>query len=323
MEEKELFESVENSSSAETAAANKPSFGVRLKKWLFEHCIKPFKTAGPAKSVLFTIVFLIFLIYALTIIIPFGWMIFNSFKPFDVFGVDKWGIDFSAGFDNYVTAFNYTVNGTSIALMYVYSILVVGGGVIVTLISCSIASYTMAKYKFHGRGLIYNVIIVAMMVPIVGTLPAQYRLMQNLGLVDNIIGVWFLYSGGFGFNFLFLYAYFKGISWTYAEAAQLDGASQFRIFVQIMLPMAKPALTAVGVLVFMGLWGDYQTPYYYLQSMPTVALGLKTISDQMDYIPNPPLVLATAVVATLPILILFIAFQKQIMSNLTMGGLKG
>lgn len=295
----------------------------RKRSKLYSRTIGAMKSAGPKKSILFSVVFICFVIYALLLIIPFAWIVLNSFKnPVD-FGLNKWSISFSAGFSNYIEAFNYKVKGTTVLGMYLNSFIVVGGGVVVTLISCTLASYTMAKYKFRGHGIIYNVVIVSMMVPIVGTLPAQYRLMQNLGLVDNIIGVWFLYSGGFGFNFLFLYAYFKNISWTYAEAAQIDGASDFRIFIQIMVPMAKPALTAVGVLTFMSLWCDYQTPYFYLNSMPTIALGLKDMSDQLAYNPNYPLVLATAVMATIPILILFCVFQKTIMDNMTVGGLKG
>lgn len=295
----------------------------KRKNWFYQHAVKPLKAAGPKKTALYTVVLIAFIIYALMLLIPIIWLFINSFKSTADFYNDKWSLSFSAGFDNYVAAFKYRVRGTTVLNMYLNSFLVVGGGVVVTLISCSIASYTMAKYSFRGRGLIYNIVIIAMMVPIVGTLPAQYRLMQNLGLVNNIIGVWFLYSGGFGFNFLFLYAYFKSISWTYAEAAQIDGASDFRIFVQIMLPMAKPALTAVGVLTFMGLWGDYQTPYFYLNSMPTIALGLKDMSDQLAYDPNQPLLLATAVMAIIPIIILFCAFQKTIMNNMTVGGLKG
>lgn len=303
--------------------AEQPSFLRRAGKWLYAHTIDRIKKAGAYKSILYTVVFLVFAFYAFTIIYPFLWMIFNSFKDPVDYAVNKLDIKFTAGFSNYVAAFRYKVYGKSVAMMYLNSFIVVGGGVVVTLISCSLASYTVAKYKFRGRAVIYNVVIVAMLVPIVGTLPAQYRLMKTLGLVDNVIGVWFLYSGGFGFNFLFMYSYFKGISWTYAEAAQLDGASDFRIFVQIMIPMAKPALTAIGVLTFMGLWGDYQTPYFYLRSMPTIALGLKQISDQQATDPNYPLLLATAVVATVPIIALFCIFQKSIMSNLTMGGLKG
>lgn len=308
-----------------TAKADEKFYEIKPipKSWLYRKTIGAMKGAGASKTITFTFVFIIFVVYAAILIIPFMWILLNSFKdPID-FGQDKWGLSFSAGFSNYVNAFNYTVKDTTVLGMYLNSLLVVGGGVLVTLISCSLASYTMAKYKFKGRGIIYNVVIISMMVPIVGTLPAQYKLMQDLGLVDNIIGVWFLYSGGFGFNFLFLYAFFKSISWSYAEAAQIDGASDFRIFWQIMLPMAKPALTSVGVLTFMGLWCDYQTPYFYLNSMPTIALGLKDMSDQLAYDPNYPLVLATAVLATIPILVLFCVFQKTIMNNMTVGGLKG
>ena len=297
--------------------------GNKSKSWFYRNTVGAVKSAGPAKSVLFTVVFILFVVYALMLIVPFAWILMNSFKDKFEFGENPWSLSFSAGFSNYIEAFGYKVKGTTVLGMYLNSLLVVGGGVVVTLISCTLASYTMAKYKFRGRGLIYNIVIIAMMVPIVGTLPAQYRLMKNLGLVDNIIGVWFLYSGGFGFNFLFLYAYFKSISWTYAEAAQIDGASDFRIFIQIMVPMAKPALTAVGVLTFMGLWCDYQTPYFYLNRRPTIALGLKDMSDQLAYNSNYPLVLATAVMATIPILVLFCVFQKTIMNNMTVGGLKG
>ena len=297
--------------------------GNKSRNWFYRHTIGAAKAAGPGKSILFTVVFILFVIYALFLIIPFVWILINSFKGAADFADDKWALNFSAGFSNYVQAFNYKVKGTTVLGMYLNSFLVVGGGVVVTLISCTLASYTMAKYKFKGRAIIYNLVIISMMIPIVGTLPAQYRLMQTLGL-KNIVGVWFLYSGGFGFNFLFLYSYFKSISWTYAEAAQIDGASDFRIFIQIMVPMARPALTAVGVLTFMGLWCDYQTPYLYLNNMPTIALGLKDMSEQLSTMPsNTTLVLATAILATIPILILFCVFQKTIMNNMTVGGLKG
>ena len=118
-----------------------------------------------------------------------------------------------------------------------------------------------------------------------------------------------------------MYAFFKGISWGYAEAAQMDGASHLRIFVQIMIPMAKPALTAIGVLTFMGLWGDYQTPYYFLNSYPTLAVGLKELIDPNNL--NYPQLFAMSIIVSIPVIAVFCIFQKTIMNNLTMGGLKG
>ena len=293
---------------------------------IFRHKFSQLRHMGAPKIALFTVVFVLFALYALSLILPFAWMLVNSFSKDTTYWNDSWAFTFDAGFDNYIAVFTRLgvrrgIRNVLVGEMFLYSILAVGGGVVCTLISCSVGSYVVAKYKFPGRGFIYNIVIVAMMVPIVGTLPAQVRLMQNIGLNDSFIGVWFLYSGGFGFNFLFMYAFFKGISWGYAEAAQMDGASHLRIFVQIMIPMAKPALTAIGVLTFMGLWGDYQTPYYFLNSYPTLAVGLKELIDPNNL--NHPQLFAMSIIVSIPVIAVFCIFQKTIMNNLTMGGLKG
>ncbi len=293
---------------------------------IFRHKFSQLRHMGAPKIALFTVVFVLFALYALSLILPFAWMLVNSFSKDTTYWNDSWAFTFDAGFDNYIAVFTRLgvrrgIRNVLVGEMFLYSILAVGGGVVCTLISCSVGSYVVAKYKFPGRGFIYNIVIVAMMVPIVGTLPAQVRLMQNIGLNDSFIGVWFLYSGGFGFNFLFMYAFFKGISWGYAEAAQMDGASHLRIFVQIMIPMAKPALTAIGVLTFMGLWGDYQTPYYFLNSYPTLAVGLKELIDPNNL--NYPQLFAMSIIVSIPVIAVFCIFQKTIMNNLTMGGLKG
>ena len=293
---------------------------------IFRHKFSQLRHMGAPKIALFTVVFVLFALYALSLILPFAWMLVNSFSKDTTYWNDSWAFTFDAGFDNYIAVFTRLgvrrgIRNVLVGEMFLYSILAVGGGVVCTLISCSVGSYVVAKYKFPGRGFIYNIVIVAMMVPIVGTLPAQVRLMQNIGLNDSFIGVWFLYSGGFGFNFLFMYAFFKGISWGYAEAAQMGGASHLRIFVQIMIPMAKPALTAIGVLTFMGLWGDYQTPYYFLNSYPTLAVGLKELIDPNNL--NYPQLFAMSIIVSIPVIAVFCIFQKTIMNNLTMGGLKG
>ena len=293
---------------------------------IFRHKFSQLRHMGAPKIALFTVVFVLFALYALSLILPFAWMLVNSFSKDTTYWNDSWAFTFDAGFDNYIAVFTRLgvrrgIRNVLVGEMFLYSILAVGGGVVCTLISCSVGSYVVAKYKFPGRGFIYNIVIVAMMVPIVGTLPAQVRLMQNIGLNDSFIGVWFLYSGGFGFNFLFMYAFFKGISWGYAEAAQMDGASHLRIFVQIMIPMAKPALTAIGVLTFMGLWGDYQTPYYFLNSYPTLAVGLKELIDPNNL--NYPQLFAMSIIVSIPVIAVSCIFQKTTMNNLTWGGLKG
>ena len=132
--------------------------------------------------------------------------------------------------------------------------------------------------------------------------------------MDSVIGVIFLYSGGFGTNFLLLYSFFKNLSWTYVEAAKIDGASDFRIFVQIVLPMAKGPMIAVGVLSLIGLWNDYLTPSIYLSKQPTISYGIYIMQT---------LFFAMILLTIIPILLIFILFNKTIMENTTVGGLKG
>ena len=132
-----------------------------------------------------------------------------------------------------------------------------------------------------------------------------------------------MYSGGFGFSFIMLYGYFQNLSWSYAEAAFIDGCSDFRVFLQIMLPQAMPVLCALGIVQAINLWNDYFTPYMYMPQYPTLAVGLDGIVREMTARSNWPLLFATMLITIVPILAVFIAFQRTIMENMTTGGLKG
>ena len=120
-----------------------------------------------------------------------------------------------------------------------------------------------------------------------------------------------------------LYGAFRSISWSYAEAAYIDGASELRVFLQVMIPMVLPSLIPLAILNFIGFWNDYYTPFLYLKTQPTLAVGLQSFVNQMEYDANWPALFALMLFSMAPIILLFVAFQKQIMSNVTTGGLKG
>ena len=123
--------------------------------------------------------------------------------------------------------------------------------------------------------------------------------------------------------FVFL-SIFKGIPNAFAEAAKIDGASHFRVFVLIMLPLVKTTFFTVLLIRFIEFWNDYQTPLIYLPSFPTVARGLFAFNlSTANEIASVPGKLAGAMVMLLPILVVFVLFHKRLMGNLTMGGLKG
>ena len=165
--------------------------------------------------------------------------------------------------------------------MFVISIITTVGGTFINIMVSSMAAYVIAKYKFKGSNLIYSLAIFIMIVPIVGTLPAQYRLMQDLGLYNKLLGLFVLYSGGFGFNFFMMYGFFKSISWTYAEAAFVDGAGDFRVFFKIMIPLAKAPMISLAIIHAIGLWNDFTTPSIYLKDYPTLAVGIRSLTVKM------------------------------------------
>lgn len=279
-----------------------------------------------SEKVLFIIMFIVFVIFSISFIFPFLWVLMNTFKTKGDFAKDFMSLPDKWVLDNFITAFTFKNTATknyTVFQMMGMSVLIAGVGTIVTVFTSSAAAYVVAKYRFPGRNLIFSVVVFSLIVPIVGSLPSQIQLMDSLHLSGTVIGCIFLYSGGFGMNFMLLYSFFKNLSWTYVEAARIDGASDFKIFFRIIIPMAKGPIIAISVIQLIGLWNDYLTPSIYLPNKPTIAVGLKYLSDTMIQQGNYTLLFATIIVALISIIVLFCCFSKTIMENTSVGGLKG
>ena len=297
---------------------------LRQAKYTRQHDVL-FRRKGLTKS-LFVFIFILLVIFVISFIFPFAWILMNAFKPTEEFGLNMMGWPSNFTFDNFIAAFKYKTAATkneTILEMLGMTVLIAGLGTLVTIFTSTAAAYVVAKYKFFGRDLIFGVVIFSLIVPIVGALPSQMQMMKNvLHLDGTVLGCIFIYSGGFGANFLLLYSFFKNLSWTYIEAAKVDGANDFVIFFRIIIPMAKGPIIAISIIQLIGLWNDYQTPSIYLPNKPTLAVGLQYMFDKMQS-QSYPLMFATIIIAILPILILFTAFSKTIMENTSVGGLKG
>lgn len=279
--------------------------------------------AKTQKAVLW-IVFALFVAYSFTLLYPFIWAGLNSFKNMDdytynVNGIPKLGWHI----ENYKRALNLMKIGkVGFFGMFGNSILYTLLGTLFQVFSASLSAYIVAKYDFKLRNFIYGLALFVMIIPSIGSLPAQFRLIHQLGL-NSIFGLAIVGASGFGTNFILLYAYFKAISWDYAEAAIIDGASDWVVFVRIMLPQAKPAMAAMFITGAVGKWNDYMTPLLYLgQQTPVLSyviydLKLK-VADRMT-----PIFLAANLVVTLPVVIVFSIFSKTIIENTVAGGLKG
>lgn len=300
---------------------------IKQSKFLFhrKHCDETKEKRTVAQKIAIGIAFALFLAYAITLLYPFLYIIINSFKNTAEFTTNFNGLPKSFTFSNYASAFSYRTPTSrySIPEMFLVSVMLSVGGTVLTVLFSSMTAYVMAKYKFAGKEVIYTIVIISLIVPIVGTLPATLQLLRNVGIYNTPIAVLFLSSGGFGMNFLLLFSFFKGLPWSYAEAAYIDGASDFKIFVRIMLPLAKGPITAIAIITFIGMWNDYVNPALFLPKMPTLAVGLQQMIEDLTNKHEYPHIFSGVVIALIPVMAVYIGFSKIIMSNTSVGGLKG
>lgn len=271
------------------------------------------------------ICFIIMGVFALSYIMILIYMIFGSFrtttafsqKPFNFFDISLNAIK-----RNYTKAFTYKVGGhTPMPKMILNSLIYVGGIVVLSVTIPAISGYITAKYDFKIKKLITSIAIITLVVPTIGSVTMTYRLMESLHLLNTFQGVFLMSAGGFGFSFLLFRNFFSAIPWEYAEAAFIDGASDFRVFITIMFPQATSILLSLGVMNFIGCWNDYYTPYLFLNDYPTVAYGLAAITSK--YEASVPVVFAALSFSTIVMLVLYMMFSKTIMESMSAGGLKG
>ncbi len=290
------------------------------------------KTKMSRKMDAFEIVlYVIVTIYCLSMIYVLLFGLINSLKDAtDYEWNNPFGLpskEFGWRFDNYVKVLSefkvFTLGGNEVYLMQMFfnSLFYAVFMSLFCMATQIITAYAIAKYDFRFKSVLYGVAVVVMLLPIIGSLASEVQMAEAFNFRNNLIGVCIMKCKYPGLYFLVFYATFKGLSWTYAEAAQIDGAGHFKIFIEIMLPLIRSTVFAVFILLFIEYWNDYYTPMVFLPESPTMSYGLFLF--QTDNKASTPVQLAACLMACLPILAVFVAFKDKIMSNVTMGGIKG
>lgn len=281
------------------------------------------KRAHRVDRIVFTVTFFIFLIYSLSLVYPFIWCFFSSLKEVSEYFETPFGLPKEWLFSNYAEALSsLSVNDVSFISMTINSLWWAFGGTFISIFVLSLFSYTVAKYEFKGKNFIQSLNMALMLLPIMGSMPAAFRLYNQYGIIDTPLML-LTATGAFGSGFLILQSFFKNLSWSYAEAAYIDGAGDLQIWFQIMLPMSLPPIFAMALTTFIGRWNDYLTPIIYLEHFPTLSSGLYTYRlIAVERFGTYPVYFAGVLVAMLPIFMLYTAFHKTIMENMLGGGLK-
>ncbi len=266
---------------------------------------------------------LVFLVYSLALLYPLMFALNSALKNGDAdFIANLTSLTTHPRFQNFIDAFSQLeVSGVSFGKMFLNSLWFSAGTTFFNVFSSMCLAYGVAKYRFVGQKMMYNLVLIIMIFPAFGTLAARFKLYSQLGFVDSPL-LLLAYAGAFDATFLTLYAFFKNISWAYAESAFIDGASHYTVFFKIMIPMAMPAIAALAVTNFINSWNNYMDVLLYLPNNPTLSTGLYVYSTKMMYMADRPLYYAGMLISLIPVFVVFISLQNTVMKVTFEGGIK-
>ncbi len=265
------------------------------------------------------LVYAVLVIIALATFLPYLWMVMNSFKTEANFYKDPYGLiprDWSL--KSYLGAVGYGRMGVFVRNSFMYSSVVL----MVQLFFNSLAAYAFARIEFRGRNVMFLMVLATMMLPGAVTLIPTYVLVYAVGMLDSFAGVVVpSFAGAFGI--FLLRQFFLNIPTELEDAAHIDGAGFFRVYWQIIVPLAKPALITLGIFIVLSEWQSFIWPLVVLQDIDKypITVGLALLRDRnQDFWPQ---ILAGSVVGTVPLVLLFVLTQKYIIGGITLSGLKG
>lgn len=282
------------------------------------------------KNIYKIFVYVALITFAISIIVPVGWVFMASLKRNSEFigkGVNPWALPKSFYYQNFVIAFRDAHMGQ----FFMNSVYVTIMALALLLVMALPASYAVSRFEFKGRrffestfmaGLFINVNYIV--VPIFLMLSDWNRALDTNFFLNNRFVLAFIYAASsLPFTVYLLSGYFKTLPKGFEEAAYIDGCGYFKTMVHIMIPMAKPSIITVVLFNFLSFWNEYIIAYTLMDGNDTLSMGLKNVMAVEKTATNYGIMYAGLVIAMVPTLILYIAVQKKLTEGMTVGGLKG
>ena len=265
------------------------------------------------------IVFVLLIVYTATFLVPLIWGVNISLKTDNNAELHPFGLNLPLMFKNYGTVFKefsvtvYPAGAIEPQVYYMENMLwftlvyAVACSFVNIAVTCLVA-YVTARFNFRICRIIDAVVIVAMILPIVGSMPSELRIMRALGMYDTLWGMMIMKANFVGGTTFLIF----------------NGASNFTVMMKIMMPMIKTTFSTMWLLSFIGFWNDYQTPLLYFPSKPTLSYGLYsyTTDTTSGAGTSTPLALATCYLLMIPILVVFLFTSEKLIGNVSVGGLK-
>lgn len=251
---------------------------------------------------------------------PLVWMVFGGFKSGSEFYSNIWGFPSTLDLTNFIYAWNEGALGQK----YINSILVTVGTMLLVLPITSMAGYALAKIRFPGHRFVYIAILLGIMVPFGVIAIPVFTVIVDMGLLNTLQGLILVYTASaIPLGVFLMYSFFESIPDELEEAAQIDGCSPFGAFFRVVLPLARPGLATQVILTGTTVWNEYfmASLLIHQDNLETLPLGLVIFTSRFgtDY----PQLFAALTIVTLPMIILYLSAQKQFISGLAAGAVKG
>ncbi len=261
-------------------------------------------------------------------LLPLIWMIVTSLKPIDetMTSPPRW-IPSHFEWGNFPKAFAYNSEDLGYIPFLVYgknTIFVTILAVIGSVISNSLVAYSFARIKWRGREVLFGLTLATMMVPGPVLMVPMYALFKEFGWIGTFRPLWVPTCFGSAFNIFLLRQFLRTIPIELSEAAKLDGASEWRTFVDVIIPLARPALVVIAVFTFLWAWNDFMGPLLYLTDQQTFTLSMGLQFFQSQHTGTPwNLLMAASLIVIVPVIIVFFFAQKVFIKGIATTGLKG
>lgn len=257
-------------------------------------------------------------IWSLIVILPLLWTIMTSFKTTTEIFASPFALPENWSFDNYFKA--WTTAG--IGSYFLNSVIVVGCALIIVMMLGAMCAYVLARFAFPGSRAIYYLMLAGLTFPIFLAIVPLFFILKNVGLLNTLPGLIITYVAfALPFTVFFLFSFFKALPNEIAEAAALDGAGEWRTFFQVMLPMARPGLASVLIFNFLGLWNQFLIPVALNTNTKNYVLsqGLAAFASQAGYAVDFGALFAAVVITVVPVLIIYVIFQRQLQGSVSQG----
>lgn len=266
-----------------------------------------------------TFIWGILLVLLLIVTVPIFWAVLGSFKTNMDIVNHPFSLPKSWNFKNFIGAWEL---GNFKTYFWNSTIITIGGMVVVVLVACP-AGYAFAQIKFKGNDLLFYLFLLGMALPVQAIIIPVFYQLKSMGLVDSLTGVVLVSAGlALPFSTFLMRNIMKDIPKELRESAYVDGATEWRTFFSIMLPLAKPGIVALLVFTFMSIWNDFLLPLVLLISNDKFTLSLGLLSFQGENSTNFGLIFGGTVISMIPSIAVYLIFQRQFVDGMSEGSVK-